>query len=735
MKRGIDPNDVVLALRSAPAGLTITGIEDRLQTRPAQRVELQAILQRLVRTGDVEKVDARHWRLKRRGATSIVGTLEITQRGFAFVRPDPAKSGRRAKDLRRDLFIPEDFIGSGMDGDIVSAEILFEDDRGHTGKVVDVLERAHRTIVGWYQGTMRGGEVHPRSRRINRTVRVPKPKEELGVRDFEWVVVQVDDYTDSPEPLRGRVIERIGADGDRGIDVLLVLRDRGITGEFPAAVQREAAALDVDWPAELARRRDLRAVPTLTIDPATAKDFDDALSIEALANGWRLSVHIADVAHFVRPGTALDREAIHRSTSVYPTDRVVPMLPERLSGDLCSLRPHEDRLAVTVEIDFDRDGNPVDSRAFDSVIHSDLRLSYEEVQELFEGRAPAELLARAEPLKDLIAGLRTLARRLRAVRMGRGSLDLDIPQVQVIFDAAGKVADLRFYPRLESHQLIEECMLAANEAVARELTRRQAPLLYRIHEVADEDRLAKLQPLLKAFGIRLDVSGGVDHHAIQKALHAAERHPAGHIARRLILRALKRAEYSPRNSGHFGLASPCYCHFTSPIRRYPDIVVHRQVKALANGEPPVYAPEGKEALEELGRHTSAREREAQEAEWEAVEIKSLEFMERFVGEEFEGLITSMVPHGLFVELSPHPVEGYLALASIRGDRFDLDELGVKMVGRRTGTVLRLGQKITVQIIRVSPLEREMELRWTGAPDDGRRERGHPHAFYRRKRGR
>jgi len=357
---------------------------------------------------------------------------------------------------------------------------------------------------------------------------------------------------------------------------------------------------------------------------------------------------------------------------------------------------------------------------FSSVIHSDRRMAYEEVQEIFDDNK--ETRERCADVLPLVEELQRVARVLRKRRFERGALDLDIPQLQVIFDEAGKPSDLQFYPRFEAHQVVEECMLIANEAVAQFLTKKELPLLFRIHETADEDRLKKLIPTLAAFGIKLGGRGGkITPLTIQQALGKAQELEGGHIIRRLILRALKRAQYTPTNVGHFGLASECYCHFTSPIRRYPDVVVHRQIKSVEAGGPPFYKKDDNE-LEELGEHTSSRERRAQEAEWESTTIKALEFMKQFEGDEFPGYISSLQSFGLFIELERYPVEGLIKLSSLENDFYEEDESGIALVGRKTGHRLKLGDKIMVRIEKVNALASQMDLRLVEEPLSGYRKK-------------
>lgn len=703
----IDEKRIVDHIVKAPVPVALSELLKQFRIRPADKREFRNLLRQLERAGRIMRVRGKSYAAPSGKSGRIVGRLQVTARGFGFVRPDwSTLVGERP--FEGDLYIGERSMGTALDGDLVRAELLRKGEQGPSGRVEEVIEHAHKRIVGWYQRTPKGGEVFPRNKRIDRRIYVPAPDKNLGIGEFDWVEVEVDEFTPAPDPLIGHVVGRIGSDDDRGIDVLLVLRDKGIVEEFSPVVEEEVAKLDFDWTSDLEGRTDYRKLPTVTIDPKTAKDYDDALSIEQLPGGVRrLYVHIADVAHFVRRGTAVDREALDRSTSVYPVDRVVPMLPHRLSSNLCSLLPHQDRLTVTAVMEIGADGSLKHSEFHSSVIHSDFRLTYEQAQAVYAGDRSES--APFEHLIPMLEELRELAAILRRARMKRGALDLDIPESTIIFDEKGSVSDIRFYPRFESHQVVEECMLIANEAVAQHLTRKEAPLLYRIHEVADQEKLERLGPALKLFGIRLyGRSDEITPFDIQAALEQAQQHPAGHILRRLILRALKRAEYDPENVGHFGLASECYCHFTSPIRRYPDVIVHRQLKALETKKGLAYPADDNE-LDALGEHTSDRERRAQDAEWEARTIKGLEFMKKLEGEEMDGFISSVQSWGLFIEIAQYPVEGLVKVASLRNDRYDLDENGVRLIGRNTGHVLKLGDKIRVRIDKVDPFGQMLDL--------------------------
>lgn len=684
-----------------------------------ERREFRRVLRHLEEQGRIQRVRGKNFTAVSGGAgkRGVVGRLQVARKGFGFVRPDWTDAAG-GPAFEGDLFIPPRSMGAALDGDLVRAEMVRKEEEGHSGRIIEILEHAHRRIVGQYQQTSkRGGEILARNQKIDRRIKVPLPDPELGIKNYDWVSAEIRDFPTPPAPLQGIVRERLGQEGDKGIDVLLVLRDLGIFEEFPDAVEQQAAALDFHWKKDLKGRKDYRKLPTITIDPKTAKDFDDALSIEKRPRGgWKLYVHIADVCHFLEARTPLDDEARDRATSVYPVDRVVPMLPEKLSNNLCSLVPHQDRLTMTAAMNLTKKGKIQSASFHSSVIHSDHRMTYEQVQAIFDG--DKETAAQFADVGEEIAELRACAAVLREARFDRGALDLDIPESKVIFDDDGKAIDIKFYERFEAHMLVEECMLIANEAVAQHLTRKEAPMLYRVHEMADQERLERIIPILEAFGIRLESkTGEIGPKDLQDALDQAQQLEAGHVLRRYVLRALRRAEYDPENAGHFGLASDCYCHFTSPIRRYPDVVVHRQLKALEQPGDELFYSREENDLDVLGEHCSMRERRAQEAEWESTAIKGIEFMEQYTGHEFEAFIIGVHSYGMFLELVEYPVEGFVKVKSLKGDYFDLDELGIMLKGRNTGRTYRVGDKVEVRIERCDPMAQEMDLAILGADDD------------------
>lgn len=654
--------------------------------------------------------------------TAYTGVYSGNARRGAFVVPEAPG--------HQDIFIPGDFAGQALHGDQVRAVVIREG-RGQLmeGRVEKVLKHANKQIVGKLSRSGKRSYVTPRNARIDRIVEIPRAIRPDEAADGSWVVVEVRTWSNSPgEPLIGKLIEVLGTEDDERLPILLLIREKGMRAEFPDEVEAEAEEIRKRGVTdkEKLRRRDLRGERVCTIDPATAKDFDDAVNLfgKTQAGGWRIGVHIADVGHYVAIGSKIDQEGYQRATSVYPVDRVIPMLPEALSNDLCSLVSNQDRLTMSAIFTVGRDGRVDGVDLCESVIHSVRRFNYEEVQALFD---EADGTPERFPLPDIaaelqhdVAELRAAARALLKARMARGALDLDLPEMEILFDPEGRVRDVRRKNRLESHRLIEEFMLAANEAVARELDRRQMPTLFRVHEAPNEVKLEALAPAFSRFGLSFPRAGSLTPQALQAAIDKARNHPAGEIVQRLILRSMMRAHYQPNNVGHYGLASECYLHFTSPIRRYPDLVVHRGMKALLGSTdvPRDYGDTVADVMEEWGRHTSDRERRAQQAEWDAQKMLSYEFMRRHLGDVFEGYIGGFLPKGFFVELKEYPIEGFVPVRNLSDDYYDLDDKGLAFHGRATGRVYALGDPVRVQIERIDVLAAEMDLKLLGVGQAG-----------------
>jgi len=659
--------------------------------------QLKRLLRELEETGEIYRVRGRRYALPSR-INLIVGRLQITRKGPGFVIPDAGDG---------DVFISASQLGNAYDGDRVVARIERQRrGRNREGTVVRVLERARSQVVGVFRRSGRYGLLVPSEGTLHRDVFVPGGAER-GAEDGELVVARIVDWgSDHHDPV-GEVVEVLGRPGEPGVDVLAIIHTHELPTEFPSDVTSEADALACEASVEraVAGRLDLRELLSFTIDPVDAKDHDDAISIEQLAQErWRVGVHIADVSHFVREGSAIDEEAFQRGTSVYLVDRVLPMLPDVLSSDLCSLQAGQDRLTLSAILELDASGVIGPLELVPSVIRSRYALSYEQAQEIIDGTRAAE--------RDLCAALkslRDLARQLRRRRQARGSLDFDLPEVRVIVNAAGEPTHVQQLLRLDTHQLIEEFMIAVNEAVARLATREGLPFIYRVHEAPDPDRFERLREFLSGLGLELPKNAHNSPRALQRLLGAVEGQPEEAIVSTLVLRSMKQARYSAFRSGHFGLASQAYTHFTSPIRRYPDLVVHRIVRAATFEQ--LAVPEAlREQLDAAAARASLRERQAMEAERDSVELKKLEFMEHHLGDQFSGTVSGVTSYGLFVLLDNVLAEGLVHVSELEDDYYHYVEDEHALVGEARRRRIRLGDRVSVQVIAVDREARELDLR-------------------------
>ena len=699
---------VEAVLRSAsPRTLRVMDIVKRLGLRPGQRRLVRHALRELSREGKVHRFKAQRYGIL--DAPEIVtGKLEIAAKGYGFVRVH----SREGVERMADVFIARRNLATGVHGDTVAVRMIRRPGEKPEGRVVEVLARGRAILVGQFQYAKRGGIVIARDQRIGRHVVVSQPPARLHVENGAWVVVKITDWTSGRDPLLGTIVEVLGDKKMPLTDVLLVVRDYGVQPEFPKAVLRAAREVATAIaPEELARRQDFRPLRAITIDPVDAKDFDDALSIEVLENGvFRLGVHIADVSHYVAEGSLIDKEARERGTSIYPVDRVIPMLPDALSNTICSLRPDEDRLTMSVIIDVDSNGQVRDYRFYEAIIRSRFRMTYEEVEAVFD-RSDPWILSKYQSVQDDLLALKALSDRLRQVRAARGSLDLDMPETEVIFNSAGQVVDVKRKIRLASHRLVEECMVLANEVVAQHLFWLKIPSLYRVHEKPAREKLERMVPILANLGITLRPSRGKIVEQLQAVLTRAEHLAHGYMIRRLILRAMMRAQYSAENKGHFGIASACYTHFTSPIRRYPDLVVHRILRESMHQRQLTddRQQELAQGLPAIAQLATDREDRADVIEREAMLVKSLEFMHAFLGEEFEATVSGVANHGVYVELDQYAVEGLIPLRNLPSDSYEYDEERLLLKARKRGITFVLGQRVLVSLERVDLVNRRMDF--------------------------
>ncbi len=661
--------------------------------------ELRTLLRSLEADGRLYRVKGGRYAAPDR-ISLVTGRLTTIRSGDGFVRSDEDGS---------EVFVPGRNLDSAMDGDRVVVRVESRP-KGlkPIGRVIKVLERAHETLVGIFHEGRKVQYVVPLDAKISHDVTVPWG-DEGEARDGEVVVVRVTHPGSRRHGPVGEIERVLGALDAPGVDVLSVLYAHGLSPDFPEGVLREVqetVARSGPGPEEGEEREDLRDLVLFTIDPSDAKDHDDALSWERTTDGVRIGIHIADVSWFVPAGGAVDREALDRGTSVYLVDRVVPMLPHALSSDLCSLRPEVDRRAVSLLIDLDDEGRVRGHRFLRSWIRSRAGLSYEQAQAILDGDA-AQLEAAGEEVVEALRGLQARAEGLIQARADRGALDFDLPEARVELDGQG--APIRIVPveRLATHRLVEAFMLLANEIVAEEGDRRGLPVLYRIHERPSVEKVEQLRTVLGRLGIRLPPKIRRPGDLVG-ALAAAAGGPAERLVSTMVLRSMQRARYAAELEGHFGLALEHYAHFTSPIRRYPDLVTHRAVvRTLIDGEAP--DPQVAEGLAGVAEHASWREQVATQAERDSVEMKKIEYLRRHLGDAFDGTISGVRAFGAFVQLDELLIDGLVHVNGLDDDYYEFDERSMALIGVRSGRVLRLGDRVRVQVSRVDKEERHVDL--------------------------
>jgi ribonuclease R len=630
----------------------------------------------------------------------VTGVVDVTRSGDGFVIPDAGEAD--------DVFVPRRFLGSAVEGDRVAVRVERHlPGRNPEGRLVRVLERAWEQVVGVYHERRGYGSVVPQEPPLPADIFIP-PASRLGAGDGDVVLVRIEEWGQQEVRPVGSVASVLGRPGDPGIDVLSIVLGHQLPVEFPTHVTAEAEKIARRGlrPEDLAGREDFRDTLCLTIDPADARDHDDALSVRRTDAGLEVGIHIADVSWYVKEGSAIDREALDRGTSVYLVDRVIPMLPEALSNNLCSLVPGEDRLTLSVVLELDEDLVVRESRVVRGVIRSAHRLAYEEAQEalLPESAPDPPAAALTQALKDL----QTVARIARKARQEAGAVDFAIPEARVILDEAGEPVDIRPRQRLEAHRIIEDLMILANETVAELGLAEGLPLIFRIHEDPDPDRIEKLRELAAFFGHSLPASS-IRPADLSRLLESARGEAHEYLISSVTLRSMKRARYSEKNVGHFGLASEAYAHFTSPIRRYPDLAVHRALVRWLKGS----AATPPDELDAIARHSSDMERRAQDAERESVEAKTIRFMERHLGDVFDGTIAGVTSFGMFVLLDSVLAEGLVRLGSLTDDYYTYDPDAHALSGRRTRRRFRLGDRVSVQVVRVDTEGRTIDLELAG----------------------
>lgn len=703
----ITKKNILTLLKQQDGAIHFAGILREFGGRHNKQ-ELKRMLEDMTDDGELVRFKGNSYAVAT-AAKIIRGKLSSHRDGYGFVTPEGGGE---------DIFIPLRYMKSAMHGDIV--EVRSERSRlgggKQEGRITGVAERASSRIVGRYEETRRGAIVIPEETRLNLVIAIP-PKGRAAAEDGQQVVVEISSYPMGGRPAEGRIAEVLGWPDDPEVEVQSAIRRFELPHIFGRDTLAEAEAIpETVSPDDLAGRIDLRSLPTVTIDGETARDFDDAVSLRSEGDRFRLWVSIADVSHYVKPGSALDRDAYLRGTSVYFPDRCIPMLPERLSNGICSLNPQVDRLTMTAEMLFDQNGSMLESSFYPSIIKSAARLTYTLVKRIIvdEDREAAET---HRPLVPMLLKMKELALILMAMRKNRGSIDFDLPESEIIIGLTGLTEGIIRAERTLAHQLIEEFMLAANEAVATHITDRGIPFLYRVHENPDPAKLINFQEFVYGFGYEFALKEDrVNPADLQRLLASASGKPEERMINYALLRCMKQARYAAENLNHFGLASRYYCHFTSPIRRYPDLVVHRILRAALAFESKKNSKKTEkqlaiatENLAAIAEHTSKRERVAMEAERDIVELKKIQFMQQHLGEEFDGFITGVTGFGFFVELEELFVEGLVHISTLEDDLYTFVENKHSLIGRNRRRVLRIGDRARVKVAAVSPATRRIEF--------------------------
>lgn len=670
-----------------------------LQVPQEQRKELEEVLDALVEEGRISL--SRRGRYSRERAKRFRGIFQSHPRGFGFV----IREG-----MDEDIYIAEENVNGAFQGDEVEFVVTHPKDGGRRteGRVVQVLSHSTTKVVGLYEKCKSYGFVRPDNQRIINDIYIPAGKEK-GAMTGHKVVVELTSYGGEHLKPEGFVTEIIGHINDPGTDILSIVKGFDLPTEFPERVMNQAERVGKEVSeADMAGRMDLRDWQMVTIDGEDAKDLDDAVSLTREKENYKLGVHIADVTNYVQERSALDREALNRGTSVYLADRVIPMLPHKLSNGICSLNAGEDRLALSCIMTVNPKGEVINHLIAETVVRVDERMSYTSVAGILEKREEAEVM-RYEKFVPMFEQMAELSRILRARRKQRGSVDFDFPETKMILDEEGRPVDIKPYERNAATKMIEDFMLLANETVAEEYFWRELPFLYRTHETPDEEKMKKLSTFINNFGYHIHVGNEVRPMEVQKLLGKVEGTPEEAIISRLALRSMKQAKYTPENSGHFGLAAKYYTHFTSPIRRYPDLQIHRIIKENIRGRlTEERIAHYEKILPEVAMQSGVTERRAEEAERETVKLKKAEYMKERIGEEFEGVISGITKWGVYVEL-PNTIEGLVHVTNMRDDHYEYWEEQYELIGEHTRNVYKLGQIVRVRVLGADRLQRTIDF--------------------------
>ena len=658
-----------------------------LGVKKEDRPQLEQILEELMAEGRIER--SKRGKFSKSEVKKMTGTFQAHPKGFGFVS---------VEGQQEDIFIPESETHGAMHMDTVEISVSpVADGRRREGSVLRIMERGMQQLVCTYEQSKTFGFAVPDNPKFGSDIFIPQERAKGAVSGHK-VVVEITDYGKKDRKPEGKVIEILGHINDPGVDILSLVRAYGLPVEFDEKImtQVEHVAKPVSE-ADMSGRMDLRDLQMVTIDGEDAKDLDDAVSLTMEGENYILGVHIADVTNYVQEHSALDVEALKRGTSVYLVDRVIPMLPHALSNGICSLNQGEDRLALSCIMTVNPKGEIIDHTIAETVICVDRRMSYTNVKKILEEHDPT-VTAEYETLVPMFERMEELAAILRKKRMKRGSIDFDFPETKVILDAEGNPVDIRPYDRNVATKIIEDFMLAANETVAADFFWREIPFVYRTHENPDSEKIQKLSTFINNFGYSLHIGADEVHpKELQKLLQKIEGTEEEPLISRLTLRSMKQAKYTVENTGHFGLAADCYCHFTSPIRRYPDLQIHRIIKESLRGRlNEKRMGHYEHILPEVAKHASEMERRADEAERETIKLKKVQYMEKHVGECFWGVISGVTEWGFFVEL-PNTVEGLVRVTELSDDYYQYYESSYELVGQATNKRYKLGQRVYVRV--------------------------------------
>ncbi|MDU1442576.1 MAG: ribonuclease R [Clostridium cochlearium] len=654
--------------------------------------DFKKVLDYMEKDGLVVKTRTEHYGVPEKMGL-LVGKVQGHQRGYAFLIPE---------DDREDVFIPASGLNGAMNGDKVVVKVFKEIKEGKRseGEVIRILDRVNKTVIGSFEDSKNFGFVVPDEKRIYQDIYIPKGNT-MGAHSGDIVIAEITKWPEKRRSPEGKIVEILGKKGEKGIDILTIIKKYNLPEEFPEKVQKYTENIpDEIKEEEYNNRMDLRDKKIITIDGEDAKDLDDAISIEKLPNGnFYLGVHIADVSHYVKEKNPLDKEALKRGTSVYLVDRVIPMLPKKLSNGICSLNPKVDRLTLSCFMEIDKTGKVLNHKVVESVINSSERMTYTDVNKILKDN-DQQLIKKYDYLMENFKLMEELCKILYKKRINRGAIDFDFEECKIILDEEGKPVEIKPYEREIGNRIIEEFMLVCNETIAEYMFWANIPFVYRIHEEPDSEKLQHFNEFVYNLGYSIKYSKEIHPKALQEVVEKVKGKKEETVINTLLLRSLKQAKYSPECVGHFGLAARYYCHFTSPIRRYPDLIIHRIIKEYIKGrttEKRIKKLEGEVAYASV--QSSEMERLAEEAEREVDDLKKAEYMSERIGEVYDGIISSVTAFGLFVEL-PNTVEGLVHISTLLDDYYVYDERGLRLIGEKTKKIYRLGDEVKIKVDKV-----------------------------------